>query len=52
MLGVYILAETIVHVWGTVRGVDVLGAAGYAGLWCLGTVALGAWFDFVGGPSD
>lgn len=52
MLGLYLLTETVLHVWGTVKGVDVIGATGYAGLWLVGTVALGAWFDFVGGPSD
>ncbi|KAK5072063.1 hypothetical protein LTR64_004159 [Lithohypha guttulata] len=52
VLGVFLLLENVVHVWGTIQGVDAVGAAGYGGLWLIATIVLGAWLDFVGGPSD
>lgn len=52
MLGVFMLAETTVFVWGTVRGAELMGALGYAGLWTAGAVVLGVFLDWVGGPSD
>ncbi|EXJ70170.1 uncharacterized protein A1O5_06238 [Cladophialophora psammophila CBS 110553] len=45
-------AETVLTLWGTVEGVEVEGALGYAGVWALGCVVTGAVLDWVGGPSD
>ena len=45
-------AETVVNLWGTIRGIELPGALGYAGVWALGCVVTGAVLDWVGGPSD
>lgn len=52
ILGVFLLTETIVHTWGTFKGVDVIGAAGYASLWLSAAIVLGVVLEWVGGPSD
>ena len=44
--------ETVLGLTSTVRGVEVLGAIGYAGVWAGGCVMTGAVLDWVGGPSD
>ncbi|KIY01390.1 uncharacterized protein Z520_02942 [Fonsecaea multimorphosa CBS 102226] len=46
------VAETVLTLWGTVAGVEITGALGYAGVWGLGCVVTGAVLDWVGGPSD
>ena len=52
LLALLVVSETIVSTWGTLAGVELVGAAGWAGIWGFGTVVLGAVLDWVGGPSD
>lgn len=52
ILGTFLLAETVVHVYSTINGVDAVGAVGYAGLWLVGAIVLGIVLEWVGGPSD
>ncbi|KIW15299.1 hypothetical protein PV08_05344 [Exophiala spinifera] len=52
LLAYLIVAETIVLLWGTLKGIEFTGAAGYAGIWGVGVVLVGAALDWVGGPSD
>ncbi|OAP57481.1 hypothetical protein AYL99_08219 [Fonsecaea erecta] len=52
LLTALVLAETVLTLWGTIAGVEVEGALGYAGVWGLGCVVTGAVLDWVGGPSD
>ncbi|KAL6240758.1 hypothetical protein RBB50_012322 [Rhinocladiella similis] len=52
LLAYLIVAETIILLWGTLKGIDFPGAAGYAGIWGAGVVLVGAALDWVGGPSD
>ncbi|EXJ85562.1 hypothetical protein A1O1_05926 [Capronia coronata CBS 617.96] len=47
-----LVTESVVQVWGTVAGVELPGALGYAGVWGLGVVVVGVVLDWVGGPSD
>ncbi|OAG34312.1 hypothetical protein AYO21_11522 [Fonsecaea monophora] len=47
-----IFAEIVLTLWGTLAGVEVTGALGYAGIWGLGCVVIGGVLDWVGGPSD
>ncbi|OCT53834.1 hypothetical protein CLCR_10227 [Cladophialophora carrionii] len=47
-----LLSETVLTTWGTVEGVEVQGALGYAGVWVIGALVTGAALDWVGGPSD
>lgn len=51
VLGAMLVGETVIQVSGTIKGVEPVGALGYAGVWGLGIVVLGAVFDWVGGPS-
>lgn len=52
LLTYLMLTETVVQLWGTIAGVELTGALGYAGIWALGTAVLGSVLDWVGGPSD
>ncbi|KAL2426076.1 hypothetical protein ABEF95_010579 [Exophiala dermatitidis] len=52
LLAVLIVTESVVQLVGGVAGVEVPGAVGYAGVWGLGVVILGAVLNWVGGPSD
>lgn len=52
LLAGLIVAETVVQVWGTIEGAELLGALGYAGIWAVGVGLIGAVLDWVGGPSD
>ncbi|KEF58709.1 uncharacterized protein A1O9_06635 [Exophiala aquamarina CBS 119918] len=52
ILTVLIVAQTLLHVGGTINGVDVEGALGYASIWGSGVIMVGAVLDWVGGPSD
>lgn len=52
VLTALLVTESVVQVWGTITGVELLGALGYAGVWGLGVVVLGAVLDWVGTPSD
>ena len=45
------VAETVIQIWGTIEGVELTGALGYAGIWGAGVLLIGAVFDWVGGPS-
>lgn len=45
------MTETVIQLWGTVEGVELTGALGYAGIWGVGVLLVGAAFDWVGGPS-
>ena len=53
LLAMFMLtAETVIQVWGTIRGVELWGAACYAGIWAAGVGCTGLAFEWVGGPSD
>ncbi|KAG9772799.1 hypothetical protein KCU88_g6050, partial [Aureobasidium melanogenum] len=52
LLAVLVVTESVVQLVGGVAGVEVPGAVGYAGVWGLGVVILGAVLNWVGGPSD
>lgn len=52
ILTALVVAQTLLHVGGTLNGVDLDGALGYAGIWGAGAVVVGAVLDWVGGPSD
>lgn len=52
LLAALIVTESVVQIWGTIDGVELSGAVGYAGIWGLGVTVLGAVLDWVGGPSD
>ncbi|KAK5046714.1 hypothetical protein LTR84_007475 [Exophiala bonariae] len=52
VLTALIVAQTLLHVGGTLNGVDFEGALGYASIWGGGAVVVGAVLDWVGGPSD
>lgn len=47
-----VISETVVETWGEVKGVELLGALGYAAVWGSGVAVTGAVLDWVGGPSD
>jgi len=50
-LGLLVIGETIIQTWGTVKGVRIEGAIGYAALWAAGMGLVGAVFEWVGGAS-
>ncbi|KIV89342.1 hypothetical protein PV10_08917 [Exophiala mesophila] len=52
LLTVLVVIETLVHAWGTIEGVELEGALGYAGIWGFGTTLVGLVLNWVGGPSD
>lgn len=52
ILAALMMGESILQVWGTIRGVDLVGAIGYAGVWGIGVAMVGGVLDWVGGPSD
>ncbi|KAK4943576.1 hypothetical protein LTR10_016870 [Elasticomyces elasticus] len=52
MLTYLIVVETMICTWGTMTGVEFLGALGYAGIWGVGVILTAAALDWVGGPSD
>lgn len=43
--------ESVIQTWGTIEGVELYGAMGYACMWVVGILLVGAVFDWVGGPS-
>ncbi|KAG2412266.1 hypothetical protein HFD88_009823 [Aspergillus terreus] len=49
VLAAVLLLNTIVQVAGTVKGVDVEGAAVWGGVWAAGTVAVGTLFGWIEG---
>jgi hypothetical protein len=51
LLTVLVMSETIIQTWGTIKGVDLAGATGYASMWGAGVCIVGAVFEWVGGPS-
>jgi hypothetical protein len=51
LLAALVEGETIIQTWGTIRGVELVGAAGYAMMWGAGVCVVGAVYDWVGGPS-
>jgi hypothetical protein len=51
LLAALVAGETIIQTWGTIKGVELVGAAGYSIMWALGVCVVGAVFDWVGGPS-
>jgi len=51
LLAALVGGETIIQTWGTIRGVELAGAAGYAAVWVVAVFVVGAVFDWVGGPS-
>ena len=52
ILTALIVAQTLLHVGGTIAGVDLEGALGYASIWGGGVIVVGAVLNWVGGPSD
>lgn len=52
MLGILMFAETMVQCIGALQGVELQGAAGYAGLWATGVAVVATVLDWVGKPSD
>jgi hypothetical protein len=52
LLALLIVVNTVVHQWGTMAGVEILGALGYGGVWAGGAILVGGVLDWVGGPSD
>lgn len=48
---VLVAGETVMRTWGEIKGVELFGAIGYAGIWSLGVAIVGAVFEWVGGPS-
>ena len=46
------MGETVIQGWGTVSGAELEGAAGYAGVWAVGVLLVGAVFDWVASPSE
>jgi hypothetical protein len=51
LLTAMMVGETVIHTWGTIKGVEFWGAALYAGIWAVGVAVVGAVFDWVGEPS-
>ena len=51
LLAAMALTESVIQTWGTIEGVELYGAMGYAGIWVVGVAVVGAVFDWVGGPS-
>ena len=51
LLAALVIGETIIQTWGTIQGVELAGAAGYAAVWGAAVCVVGAAFDWVGGPS-
>ena len=51
LLAALVEGETIIQTWGTIKGVELVGAAGYATFWGAAVCVVGAVFDWVGGPS-
>jgi hypothetical protein len=52
VLGLLMIAETVVFAWGGMESVELVGALGYAGVWALGVAVVAGALDWVGGPSD
>lgn len=42
------IANTVVRVWGTVQGTDLVGSLGYAGLWALAHSVVGVVYAWLG----
>lgn len=51
MLVVMVTANTVIRVWSTIQGTDIVGATGWAGIWALGVVGVSAGFAWVEQPS-
>lgn len=51
-LGALIFTECVLTLWGTINGVELRGAAGYAAVWAAGVTVVGIFLDYVGAPSD
>ena len=51
LLTALVMCETVIQTWGTIAGVELLGAVGYAAMWGVGVVLVGGVYDWVGGPS-
>jgi hypothetical protein len=49
--GLMVMAECVVQVWGTIAGVELMGAVGYAGVFVLSIAVVGMAYEWVGGPS-
>jgi hypothetical protein len=47
-----VFSETLIGCWKAIKGVEIEGAALYAGVWATGCVICGVALDWVGGPSD
>lgn len=52
LLAVMVVGETIIHTWGTIKGVEFSGAVWYAAIWATGVATVGAVFDWVGEPGS
>lgn len=52
ILGVLMAIETVVFAASSLKGVELVGALGYAGVWAGGVAVLAGVLDWVGGPSD
>lgn len=52
VLGLLMAVETVVFATSSLKGVEVPGALGYAGVWAGGVTVLAGVLDWVGGPSD
>jgi len=52
VLAALMAAETMVQCTGALDGVDLPGAAGYAGVWVFGVAVVTAVLDWVGKPSE
>lgn len=51
-MGALLVLETTITIWGTIEGVEVIGALVYAGVWLGGVIVSGVFLDWCGGPSD
>lgn len=51
LLAAMTFAESVIQTWGTLAGVELYGAMGYAAIWAAGVSLVGAVYDWVGGPS-
>ena len=52
VMAALMFVETVVFCTASLRGVEVEGALGYAGVWVVGVGLLAGVLDWVGGPSD
>lgn len=52
ILGVMVVTETVVECQFGLKGVELLGALGYAAVWGVAIGVAGGVLEWVGGPSD